>query len=170
MASYALPGTRKGQNALCVYLCSMTEDADLRSNEKEYERIGDAWLSIQPPLRLKCTYIVSAWSDKPNPEDAALMEIRLLSRAFAVFASSTSIPAAYLPSPLKAAGLPKPIVVPVDNDLAKQPDFWSLVGSAFRPSFSLSATVSIPVEEVHFDHVVEDLQIKYINGLVERNS
>gem|GEM_PF-2284720 len=165
VASFALPGGIRGQNALNLYFCALAEDADLRSNEKEFERVGDAWVSLLPPLRLKCTYIVSAWPDTPDPEEAALVQIRLLSRACAVFAASGNMPAAYLPAELNTAGLPKPLVSLIDHDLPKRPDFWSLAGCAFHPSFSLSATISIPIAETSYDHIVEELQIKYINGL-----
>ena len=159
--SFALPGLIPGKNALSVFLYAMTEDPQLRSNEKQYERAGDAWISSQPPLRLKCTYIVSAWPDTADQNEAALIQQDILSAAYRVLIPTAALPTAYLPTPLKAPGLPRPVIALNESESPGSPEFWTAIGSPFRPSFSFTATVSLPLIGESYDHVVEGLQIDY---------
>ena len=162
--SFALPGAIAGKNALNLYFCSLIDDAELRSNETQYELRGTDWIARRPPLRLKCTYIVSAWPSAGNPQEAALSQMNMLSTAYSVIALSSTLPAAYLPEPMKATGLQRPVIAIEENPLASSPEFWTSAGCKFQPAFSFTATVSLPSTEEHFDNVVEGLQIDYKLG------
>ena len=163
-ASFALPGSLAGKNAINIYLCSIVDDADLRSNETKYELRGDEWIARRPPLRLKCTYIVSAWPAAENPEEAALSQTNMLCAAYSALALSNTVPASYLPAPMKATGMPRPVISIEENTLTGSPEFWTSAGCKFHPAFSFTASVSLPTDEEHFDNVVEGLQIDYKLG------
>ena len=159
--SFALPGAVTGKNALSLYLCAMTEDTQLRSNEKQYELAGGVWVSTQPPFRLKCTYIVSVWPGASDPSEAALVQQNILSAAYCLIATTATLPMAYLPSAMRGADLPKPVIAIADNELSGRPEFWASAGCAYRPSFSFTATVSLPFAAESYDHVVEGVQVDY---------
>ena len=162
--SYALPGAMPGKDAVNLFLCSLAEDAELRENEKQYERVGAEWIAVPPPLRLKCTYIVSAWPAGEDKEEAALVQSGLLSAAYALLVSSGTLPSAFIPEPMKAPGLPKPIIALTDNTLAGSPEFWTSFGCAFRPAFTFSATISIPSAVQDYGYIVEGLDVGYKFG------
>ena len=161
VVSYALPGSVAEQNALNIYLVSMTEDVELRSNETINERVGLEWISVQPPVRLQCTYVVSAWPASDNPADAALTQLRLLSAAFRVFASVKTLPPGWTPESLKGPGLPEPAIGLVKDDLSGRPEFWAAAGCLFHPAFAIAATISLPVEDKQYDYLVEEVLVDY---------
>lgn len=165
VSSFSLPGTVAERNALSIYLTFIAEDAELRSNEEQYERTELGWISNPPPLRLKCTYVVSAWPTSDHPAEAALVRLRLLGRAFALFASVGALPAAYLPAPMKASGLSRPVITLSKDDLPRRPEFWTSAGCVFQPAFAFAATISLPVTEERYDDVVEKVKIDYQTGM-----
>jgi hypothetical protein len=159
VVSFGLPGFVAERNALNLFLSAIVENADLRSNEPEYDRSEFGWYAKKPPLRLKCTYIVSAWPGTEDPSEAALIQQELLSGAYRVLASFSKLPATFIPAPLKAGNLPAPVLELPKSEFQNRPEFWISVGCAFRAAFSFSATVSLPLVEESYDHLVEDLEI-----------
>jgi len=161
VASFALPGSVAGENALSLFLAAMTEDEDLRSNDGIHERVGLEWVTKLPPVRLKCTYIVSAWPASSDPAESALAQLRLLSAAFKIFASIHTLPPGWLPEPFKAPGLPEPVISLAKDDLSASPEFWAATGCLFHSAFAFTATISLPADDAAYDHVVEDVLVDY---------
>ena len=161
VASFGLPGSVMGENAINIFLTAIAEDAELRSNEPQLERAAFGWVETKPPLRLKCTYLVSAWPVFPEGHTSALMQARLLGAAYAVIASASKLPGAFIPAPLKAAGLPAPVIAMPINAVPPPPDFWISAGCSYHAAFSFTATVSLPNAEERYDHVVEEVRIDY---------
>jgi hypothetical protein len=163
--SFALPGAVEGRDALNIFLIAMAEDVNLRTNEERYERVGLEWVSKPPPLRVKCTYIVSAWPAAVNPADAALAQLRLLGAAFKLFASIRTIPPNRLPAAFRGVDLPAPVIALTKDDLSHRSEFWVSAGCMFHPAFAFDATISLSAAGTGYDHVVEHVQIGYeING------
>jgi hypothetical protein len=163
VASFALPGAVPGQNAVNLFLSAMAEDMELRSNEPRFERLGLEWVSMPPPIRLKCSYIVSAWPspDKPS-EEAAFIQLQLLSEAYKTMATLKTLPAAFLPGPMADPGLPRPAIALSQDDLSSRPDFWMSAGCTFHPAFTFTASFSMPVTGKQHDHLVEEVQVDYL--------
>jgi len=161
--SYGLPGAVDGKNAVCLYLYAMAEDAVLRTNDKNYARVAGAWVASPLPLRLKCGFIVSAWPAVTAASESLLIQQNLLSAVFGVLVSMSTVPSAYMPALLKTDDLQKPVIALSSNELPKNPEFWVSLGCHYRPSFTFDATVSLPVAESQYDHVVEGLDIAYRN-------
>jgi len=165
VVTYALPGAARDRDALNVYMTSMEEALELRTNEQRYERRGLEWITAQPPLRLRCAYIVSAWPASGDPAEAALAQLRLLNAAYKVIAKLKTMPPAALPDPMKGQGLPLPVISLAKDELSSRPEFWISAGCAFHPAFAFAATLSLPVEEDQYDYVVEEVITDYyING------
>lgn len=160
-ASFGLPGSVIGKNAVSIFLYAMEEDAELSSAEPQLERTAFGWVATKPPLRLKCTYLVSAWPEFPEGHTSALMQARLLGAAYAVFASTSKLPSAYVPAPLKAGGLTAPVIAMPKNAVPPPPEFWLASECTFHTAFSFTATVALPFVDGRYDHVVEEVQIDY---------
>lgn len=161
VVSFALPGAIPGQNALNIFLSTMMENAELRSNEPQYDRTEFGAFAVPPPLRLKCTYIVSAWPATEDPNQAAFIQQELLSEAYRVLAAFNKLPPAFIPAPMKADGLPAPVIELQKGEFQNRPEFWIAAGCAFHAAFSFTATVSLPAVAERYDHLVEELQIGY---------
>ncbi|MCL1905413.1 MAG: DUF4255 domain-containing protein [Clostridiales bacterium] len=159
--SFSLPGAVSGRNALNIFLSDMAENAELRSNEPEYDRSEFGFFALKPPLRLKCTYIVSAWPATGDTNEASLIQQELLSEAYRVLSSFSKLPAAFIPAPLKADDLPAPVIEFPKNVFQNRPEFWVSAGCAFHTAFSFCATVSLPAVQESYDHLVEEVQIGY---------
>ena len=161
VVSFALPGAVPGKNALSIFLTGMVENAELRSNETKYERSDTGWIATKPPLMLKCTYVVSAWSASNNPTEASLIQMRLLSAAYHVFTAIKTLPKAYIPEAMNVTGNPKPVIAISKDDLPNRPEFWTSTGCMFHPSFSIVATIALPNVEEQYEHIVEGVQTDY---------
>ncbi|MCL1873321.1 MAG: DUF4255 domain-containing protein [Clostridiales bacterium] len=161
VVSFALPGTVAGQNAVNIFLTSIKEDPDLRSNDLQYKREELGWITTRPPLRLKCTYLISAWPMAADPVIAILDQYQLLSAAFTVIATVKKLPAAFIPAPFSAYDLPEPVIELSDDQLHLDPAFWTALDCAFRPAFSFSATISLPIAGEHFDYGVDKINSEF---------
>jgi len=160
VVSFALPGAVAGQNAVNIFLTSLRENAGLRSNEQQYKREGPGWVATIPPLRVTCTYIVSAWPCAEDPTEAALSQQQLLGAAYTAIASAGSLPAAFIPAPMNTADLPAPIIAISNDELHQNPEFWTSAGCKFRPAFSFSAAVALPLSDGRFDYGVGEDGVK----------
>jgi len=164
VVSFALPGGVSGRHALSLFLCSLGEDSDLRSHEKQYLRDGLDWVSVPPPLRLKCTYVVSAWPDGDDQGESALVQHGLLSAAFSLLVSVDTLPLACLPASFLEPGVPQPRIVIAEDQFSQSPLFWRSVGCLFRPAFSVAATVSLPSRSESPEYLVESVLTDYKFG------
>ena len=162
LVSYALPGSIAGRNALSIFLIGMTEDEELRSNEQQYLRVGAEWISQPPPIRLQCSYIVSAWPAAEDSAQAALIQLRLMCAAFRVFASIKTMPPGWLPAPMKIPGLPEPLIGLTKDELSGRPEFWAAAGCSFHAAFAFTATLALPAAETRYDHIVEKVLVDYM--------
>jgi len=161
VASFSLPGDVAGRNALSLFLSSIVENAELRSNEPEYDRSEFGFVALKPPLRLRCTYVISAWPSTENRKEAALIGHELLSEAYRVFTFFPKMPTAFIPEPMRVDDLPAPVLELPKGEFQNRPEFWTSNGCVFHTAFSCTATVSLPAIQDIYDHVVEEVQVGY---------
>lgn len=124
-----------------VYLYDIRED--LRRRERgvlndyndDQTRIVGRHL---PPRHFKLSYLVTAWTQRPEDEH------RLLSALLAGFLRYDVLPAELLSGPLAEIALPVPLTVglppPEDRGFA---DVWSALGGELKPS--IDVVVSAPI-------------------------
>jgi len=160
-ATFSLPGNAAGRNAVNLYLASIVENAELRSDEPEYERSEFGFIALKPPLRLKCTYIISVWPSEEDREKAALIEHELLSEVYRVFTYFSKLPSAFIPESMRADDLPAPVLEIPKGEFQNKPEFWTSAGCTFHTAFSCTATVSLPAIQESYDHMVEKVQVGY---------
>ncbi len=135
-----------------LFLYDVRENTELRSNEPVIERQNGLVTMRRPPLRLNCSYLVTAWIESGlTGEQANLKQHELLGEVLRVFSRWPSIP---LPTPdekgkhllqgeLKNTLCPISLVT-AQTDLMRNPaEFWSALGGKLRPSFTVMATIAM---------------------------
>ena len=101
----------------------------------EYDGNGRIVGRHLPPRHFKLSYLVTAWTQRPEDEH------RLLSALLACFLRHDAIPPELLAAPLADLGLPVPLTVglppPEDRAFA---DVWSALGGELKPSLDVVVT------------------------------
>jgi hypothetical protein len=132
---------RRNAPTINVYLYDIREDLRRRQRGllNEYGPQGTVTARHLPPRHVKLSYLVTAWTQRPEDEH------RLLSALLISFLGYESLPAPLLAGSLAAVGLPVPMTValppPEDRAFA---DVWTALGGELKPS--LDVVVSAPVE------------------------
>jgi len=132
---------RRNSPTIDVYLYDIRED--LRRRERGMHNVYDESNLIVsrrlPPRHFKLSYLVTAWTQRPEDEH------RLLSSLLLCFLKYDALPADVLTGPLTELGLPIPITIalppPEDRSFA---DVWSALGGELKPS--LDVVVSAPTD------------------------
>jgi hypothetical protein len=135
-----------------LFLYDIRENTELRSNEPVIERQNGVATIRRPPLRVNCSYLVTAWIESGvTGEQAVLKQHELLGEVLRVFSRWPSIPLPttdekgknFLQGELKNSLYPISLVT-AQTDLMRTPaEFWSALGGKLRPSFTLTATLAM---------------------------
>jgi hypothetical protein len=151
------PNTR----TINLFLYDIRENTELRSNESVIVRQNGIATISRPPLRVSCSYLVTAWIESGVAgEQAILNQHQLLGEVLKVFSRMPTIDEKFLQGDLKNSLYPVSLVT-AQTDLIRNPsEFWSAIGGKLRPSFTITATIAIaqdiePVQE----HLVSSKQI-----------
>ncbi|MFP1624753.1 DUF4255 domain-containing protein [Streptomyces sp. 5K101] len=131
---------RRNTPTVNLYLYDIREDLRRRSRGRQniYDEQGRVTARTLPPRYFKLSYLISAWTQRPEDEH------RLLSALLACLLRHDALPAGRLGPELTATGLPVPvsIALPPPEDRAFA-DVWSALGGELKPS--LDVVVSTPV-------------------------
>ncbi|MES2938114.1 MAG: Pvc16 family protein [Pseudomonadota bacterium] len=142
-------------NAVNLYLVDLRENRKLRTNERERRTVGLDVFETQPPRRVDCHYLLSAWSPvtvtmliDPTPDEHALLAdaARALGEhdeldPVAIYAAST--PPAVPPAAI--AGERFPITLLPVEGFAKLGEFWGTMGDGnrWKPCVYFVVTVTL---------------------------
>jgi hypothetical protein len=134
--------SRRNAPTINLYLYDIRED--LRRRERglvnTYDERGTVVERRHPPRHFKATYLITAWTQRPEDEH------RLLSSLLYGFLRNETIPQELLSGRLAEIGLPVTISValppPEDRSFA---DVWSALGGELKPS--LDVVVTAPVDD-----------------------
>ncbi len=132
---------RRNSPTIDIYLYDIRED--MRRRERgminEYDRNVRVIARHLPPRYFKLSYLVTAWTQRPEDEH------RLLSSLLNCFLRFDAMPVDLLSGPLAEMGIPVPmtIALPPPEDRAFA-DVWSALGGELKPS--LDIVVSAPVD------------------------
>jgi hypothetical protein len=138
---------RRSNPAVDLYLYDIREDARWRDMMWARTRGGDGRVKVAqlPPRRFKLSYLVTAWTQRPEDEH------RLLGALLLCFVRLEMVPRELLAGSFADLGGP-PILLtialppPQDRSLS---DVWSALGGELKPSLDLAVTV--PVGEMTDD-------------------
>jgi hypothetical protein len=152
-----------GQPTLDLFLHEVQENRALRDVTPILQPVPAAgWQSERPPLRVDCTYLVTAWSPKSGALRAA-EEHRLLGRALLWLGRFPVLPDQYAQGTLKTPPQPYPLATAVAQTREGQSmgEFWTALGIAPRPAFSLTVTIAMqPFPETETFPAVSAVQLR----------
>jgi hypothetical protein len=128
---------------LDLFLFDVRENMELRSNEPQLTRANGMVTLARPPLRVACSYLVTARSAGAAGPELALQEHRLLGQALQLFSSFPTLPGEYLQGRLAGQVPPLPLVTARADGLKEPSEFWAALGARLRPSIVVTATISL---------------------------
>jgi Pvc16 N-terminal domain len=128
--------SRRNAPTIDVYLYDIREDLRRRErgwlNEYDGDRIRARHM---PPRYFKLSYLVAAWTERPEDEH------RLLAALMGCFLRFEALPTDVLSGSLATLGLPVPVSValppPEDRSFA---DVWTALGGELKPSLDVVVT------------------------------
>jgi hypothetical protein len=131
---------RRNSPAIDVYLYDIREDLRWRQYGSVDVHTPEGLVASRrkPPRYFKFSYLVTAWTQRPEDEH------RLLSAVLSCFLRFDAIPADVLTGALAAQGVPVrvSIALPPPEDRALS-DVWSAMGGELKPSLDLVALVAV---------------------------
>src|SRR5919204_1345625 len=134
--------SRRNTPTVDLYLYDIREDLEQRDVMWEEMRNDTGFVQERrpPPRRFKLSYLVTAWTQRPEDEH------RLLSALLSCFLRNPTVPADALSGSLAQARQPilLNIALPPPQDRSIS-DVWSALGGELKPSLDL--VVNAPVEE-----------------------
>ncbi len=131
------------QTTVDLFLYDIRENVELRSNEPIVERLNGQARIHRPPIRVACSYIVTAWPK--GGAELALQEHRLLSQVLQVLSQYSTIPENFLQGSLAGQEPPLPMMASQADGLKNPAEFWTALGSTLRPSLIVTATIAMDV-------------------------
>jgi hypothetical protein len=132
------------QATVNLFLYEVKENRELRDPTPIIEKIGSVFIRKEPPLRVDCCYIVTAWSDPNATGEARVAEEHLLlAQALLWLSRFPTIPADKLQGSLANQLYPPPTMVAQMDPNKNAGDFWFALGIAPRPAFYLVVTIAM---------------------------
>ena len=128
--------------AIDLFLYDVRENMELHSNDWQHERVNGRILRHKAPIRIDCSYLITAWSSATNPiED----EHRLLGEVMKVLLRYRQLPDDVLQGEL--VGLLPPVRARVVRQgyLQSLGEFWQAMGGKPKASLHYTLTVSADV-------------------------
>lgn len=166
------------QTAVNLFLFDVQENKELRSNEPMLNRNNGQATIRQPPIRIACSYLVTAWP--VGGAELSLQEHRLLSQVLQVLSRYPSIPETFLQGSLRGQEPPLPMIVSTADGLKGTAEFWTALNSPLRASLMVTVTASLTplpaqppetyelvtqplVQQMEMDRFLIDGQVKNLN-------
>lgn len=133
------------QTTVNLFLFDIRENTELREKEPFVERRDGHALIRRPPMRVDCSYLLTAWAAGSTGPELVLEEHELLGLAMQVLARYPTIPDRFLQGSLKEQSRPLPLSVGGTNkgEMKDPADFWSSLGNKLRPSLIVTATLEL---------------------------
>jgi hypothetical protein len=132
-----------GVTTIDLFLYDIREDVALRNSEPIIARSNGNAITHQPPLRVACSYMITAWA--VGGVEIALQEHRLLSQVLQTLSRFPTIPDKFLAGSLAGQEPPLPMMVMHPDGLKDRSELWFALGNRPRPSLTVAATISMPV-------------------------
>jgi len=126
-----------------LFLYDVRENRELRDNDLIIERVtaDDRLIAkeYRPPVRVDCSYLVTAWGD--NPKD----EHKMLSRVMQALLRYPLLPTTMLQGALAGQELPLPASALQPGLLQSMGEFWQALGGRLKAALHYTVTIGINV-------------------------
>lgn len=147
------------KSTINLFLFNIRENMELRSNEPVIERRNGMASISRAPIRVACTYLVTAWPvTQTEPE---LLEHRLLGQVLQTLSQYYQIPDSFLQGGLKEQHPPLPMVATHPFEMKSPTEFWTAIGNKMRASLTVTITISMPVSEPGHAHITKTSMVKF---------
>lgn len=133
------------QTSINLFLYDIRENVELRSNEPIIERNNGQAIIRCPPMRVACTYLITAWP--VGGTEVALQEHRLLSQVLQVLSRYPNIPEPFLQGSLRGQKPPLPMMISSADGLKNPAEFWTALHSPLRASLAVTITIAMEMFE-----------------------
>lgn len=165
------------QTTVNLFLFDIRENMELRDKEPFVERRDGKAFIQRPPMRVDCSYLLTAWAAGGTGPELVLEEHDLLGQALQLLARYPTIPEKFLRGGLKQQGRPVPLSVGGTNrdEMKDAADFWSALGNKLRPALIVTATLELPTSEQETAPLVSTRRLRVglrdaAAGLVEQTA
>lgn len=129
--------------AISFFLYDVRENTDLRTNQWETERRDDGMVVRQrPPVRVDCSYLITAWPSDGTPDPAA-DEHRLLGEVLKVLLRHRRIPAEHLQGEMADQEPPVRARIITGNQLNSLGELWQAMGGKPKAALHYALTLSV---------------------------
>jgi hypothetical protein len=135
------------QTTVDLFLYDVKENRDLRNAEPIVTRTSGLFSRRAAPIRVDCSYIVTAWSSQTGALRVTT-EHRLLGQALAWLSRFTAIPEPILQGSLANPIYPAPTMVAQMDPNKNAGDFWFALNVPPRPAFYLTVTIALDLNLV----------------------
>jgi len=133
--------------AIAFFLYDVRENHDLRPGQWELERRANGTVTRKrPPVRVDCSYLITAWPSPSAPRPAQ-DEHRLLGEVMKVLLRHPTIPQAYLRGELVGQDPPMPAKIIAEAQLHSLGEFWQAMGGKPKATLHYAVTISVDVFE-----------------------
>ncbi len=158
-------GYAPSQETVNLFLYETKENRVLRDTAPIQEIRNGASVRRMPPLRVDCSYLVTAWSKKTDAAKIAA-EHRLLGQALTWLSRFPIIPEQYLATAgFIGQPFPPPTLVAQMDGGREAGEFWHALGIAPRPYFHVVATIALDLELENTDALVTTTLAGYRPGI-----
>jgi hypothetical protein len=130
------------QPTVNLFLYDVKENRDLRDPTPVLQRVGQGYVRRSPPVRVDCSYIVTAWSNRSGAAKVE-EEHRLLGQSLQWLSRFPTVPALYAQGSLVGQAYPPPTLVAQVDPNKNAGEFWDALAISPRPAFFLTVTVAM---------------------------
>jgi len=132
--------------AVDFFLYDIRENTDLRSGQWEVEQVQDRYVRTRPPVRVTCSYLITAWPSDSAPDPAA-DEHRLLGEVMKVLLRHRKLPEDYVRGELAGQEPPLPASIITEARLQSLGELWQAMGGRPKAALHYAVTISVDVGE-----------------------
>lgn len=129
--------------AIDVFLYDVRENRELRSTEWTVDRRIDGTATRPPPVRIDCSYLITAWASESSLTRAQ-DEHKLLGEVIKILLQYPTLPEPVLQGALRGQSPPLPASTLQPGRLQSLGEFWQALGG--KPKAALNYTVTIAAE------------------------
>jgi len=153
--------------AIDLFLYDIRENQELRTREWEVSTVGGTIMKKRPPVRVDCSYMITAWASTAS-STPAFDEHMLLGEVMKVLLRYPVIPDALLLGALKGQAPPMPTASLHPGQLQSISEFWQAMGGKPKAALSYMVTIGVePTEPEEAGPPVVDKVLKFKQGLKE---
>jgi hypothetical protein len=141
------PPSGVGLPAISFFLYDVREDQALRSPQWALDQQSDGTFTrTPPPVRVTCSYLITAWPS-PSAPDPAADEHRLLGEVLKVLLSHRTIPENYLSGELAGQQPALPARIIAEPQLQSLGELWQAMGGKPKATLNYAITISVNVSD-----------------------